>query len=105
MEKSKGLQKRPVELLDFETESDRFSIVHHPRLIAARPDTSSEEEESMDLKQRTSLKGLMANTNKGQTSKEAPKTQVAPNLPLPPPSLPANIRLKSIPDLRKKRPA
>ena len=59
----------------------------------------------MDLKQRTSLKGLMASRNKGQTSKKAPKTQVAPNLPFPPPSLPADLGLKSISDLRKKRPA
>ena len=59
----------------------------------------------MDLKQRTSLKGLMTNRNKGQTSKEAPKTQVAPNLPLPPPSLPADLEPKAIPNLRKKRPS
>ena len=59
----------------------------------------------MDLKQRMGLKGLMASRNKGQTSKEAPKTQVAPNLPFPPPSLPADLGLKSISDLRKKRPA
>jgi len=66
--------ERPVELSDSETKSDRFSTVHHPRLIVARPNTSSEEQESIDLKQRTGLKGLMANRNKGQTSKEAPKT-------------------------------
>ena len=46
----------------------------------------------------------MANRNKGQISKEAPKAQVTPNLPLPPPSLPVDLRLKAIPDLRKKRP-
>jgi len=59
----------------------------------------------MDLKQRTSLKGLMANRNKGQTSKEALKTQVAPNLPLPPLSLPADLKPKAVPNLRKKRPS
>ena len=47
----------------------------------------------------------MASRNKGQTSKEAPKTQVAPNLPLPPPSLLIDLGLKAISDLRKKRPA
>ena len=47
----------------------------------------------------------MASRNKGQTSKEAPKTQVTPNLPLPPPSLPVDLGLKAILDLRKKRPA
>ena len=82
-----GALERPVELSDSKTESDRFSTVHHPRLIVAQLDTSSEgEEEGMDLKQRTSLKGLLANRNKGSTSKEIPKTQVPFSLPSPPPS-------------------
>lgn len=58
----------------------------------------------MDLKQRISLKGLMANRNKGQTLKEAPKAQVTPSLPSPPPSLLIDLGLKAIPDLRKKIP-
>ena len=49
-EEKEGTPKRPVELSDSETESDRFSTVHHPRLIVAWPDTSSEEEKGMDLK-------------------------------------------------------
>ena len=59
----------------------------------------------MDLKQRTSLKGLMASRNKGQNSKEALKAQVTSTLPPPPSSLPADLELKAIPDLRKKRSA
>ena len=98
-----GAPKRPIELLDSETEFDRFSTVHHPRLIVARPNTSSKERESTDLKQRTGSKGLMASRNKGQTYKKAPKTQVASNLPLPPPLLPIELGLKAILDLRKKR--
>ena len=70
----KGVPKRLVELSDSETESDRLSIAHRPKLVIARIDSSSEgEEEGMDLKQRTGLKGLMASRNKGQTLKEAPK--------------------------------
>ena len=38
-----GVPKRPVELSDSKIESDSFSTIHHPRLIVARPDTSSEE--------------------------------------------------------------
>ena len=69
------MMKRPVQLSDFETESDRFSAAHPSRLIVAEVTTSSEEEEEgMDLKQMTSLKGLLANMNKGSISKEAPKT-------------------------------
>ena len=94
-----------MELLDSKHEFDRFSTTHSPKLVVARVDTCSEvEEEGMDLKPRTSLKGLMANRNKGSTSKEAPKTQVPPNLPPPPLSLPADLRLKANPNLRKKRP-
>ena len=42
--------ERLVELLNFEATLDRFSVAHSPRLIVARVDTSSEEEEGMDLK-------------------------------------------------------
>ena len=62
------------------------------------------EEEGMDLKPRPSLKGLLANRNKGSTSKEVPKTQVPPSLPLPPSLPPTDPGLKAIPNLRKKRP-
>lgn len=57
----------------------------------------------MDLKQRPSLKGLMANRNKGSTSKDIPKTQVTLNLLPPHPQLPTDLRLKANPNLRKKR--
>ena len=57
----------------------------------------------MDLKQRISLKGLMANRNKGQTSKDVPKTQVPLSLP-PLPPLPTNVGLQANSNLRKKRP-
>ena len=73
--KEEGVPKRPVQLSDYESKSNRFSATYPPRLIVAQVTTSSEEEEEgMDLKQRTSLKGLLANRNKGSISKEAPKT-------------------------------
>ena len=49
------------------------------------------------------MKGLLANRNKGSTSKEAPKTQVPTSLPLPPPQLIPDLRLKANPNLKKKR--
>ena len=55
----------------------------------------------MYLKQRTGLKGLLANRNKGSTSKEAPKTQVPPSLP-PPPLPPTNLELRANLNLKKK---
>ena len=46
----------------------------------------------------------MAARNKGSTSKEAPKSQVPPNLPLPPPPPPTDLGLYAISNLKKKRP-
>ena len=64
-----------MQLSDSETESDKFSTVHPSKIVVAQVTTSSEEEEEgMDLKQRTGLRGLMANRNKGSTLKEIPKT-------------------------------
>ena len=100
-----GAPERPVELSDFEHESNRFSIAHPLKLIVARVNTSSEiEEEGMDLKPRSGLKGLLANKNKGSTLKEVPKTQVSTSLPLPPPPPSTDLELKAIPNLRNKRP-
>ena len=104
LEKEEEALESPVELSDSETESDRFSAAHPPKLIVARVNTSSEEEEKgMDLKQRIGLKGLLANKNKGSTSKEAPKIQVPPSLPPSPPPF-TNLGLHANPNLKKKRP-
>ena len=105
LEDEEGVAERLVELLDSETEPDKLPIPHPSKLTVANVGASSEEEEEgMDLKQRTGLRGLMANRNKGSTSKKVPKTQVPANLPPPPPQLPADLGLKVNPDLRKKRP-
>ena len=96
--------ERPVELSDSAADLDGFSTTHSSRLIVAQVDTSLKEEEGMDLKQRSSLKGLLANRNKGSTSKEVTKTQVPLNLPPPPP--PVTVEgLIPCPDLKKKRKA
>lgn len=57
----------------------------------------------MDLRKGSSLKGLLANRNKGTPSKQASKSQIPLNLP-PPPLLPTDLGLKGLPDLKKKRP-
>ena len=95
--------ERPIELSDSKDDLYRFFATHSPRLMVARVDTSSEDEEGvMDLKQRTSLKGLLANRNKGSASKDVPKTQVP--LSLPPPLLPMTaVRLLPNPDLKRER--
>ena len=55
----------------------------------------------MDTKKRPGLKGLLANKNKGGSSKEAPKTQ--PPVVLPPPP-PIDLGLQAMPNLKKMRP-
>ena len=95
------MPERPVELSDSEANLDRFSAAHSPGLIVARVDTSSKEEEGMNLKQRSNLKGLLANRNKGSTSKEVLKTQVPHNLPPLPPHVIAE-GLLPCPHLKKK---
>ena len=95
---------RLVELSDSDLDLDRFSVAHSPRLIVAWIDTSQEiEEEGMDLKLRSGLKGLMSNRNKGQSSKDVPKVQAPASLSSPPPP-PTNPGLQANPILRRKRP-
>ena len=96
---------RLVEVSDSEVGLDRFSAANFPRLVVARIDTSEEEEEEdTALNQRRSLRDLMAERNKGLSSKEAPKSQVPPTLPPPPPLPPIDLGLNVMKDLKKKRP-
>ena len=45
------MPERPVKLSDSEADLDRFSATYSLRLIVARVNTSSEEQEGIDLKQ------------------------------------------------------
>ena len=51
-----------------------------------------------------SLRELMAARNRGTTLQEIPKSQVPTTLPLPPLMIPIDLKLKPIPNLKKKRP-
>ena len=55
----------------------------------------------MDQKRRPGLRGLMANRNKGGSSKVASKTQ-PPEIHAPPPT--ADLGLLVMPHLKKRRP-
>lgn len=103
LEEEGEVPDRLVELLDFEIESDKFSAARSSRLVVVRVDTSSEEEEGIDLNPRRSLKSLVAGRNKGSSSKEVPESQIRANLP---PSLPPSITTVGLllcPDLKKNR--
>ena len=83
------MSARPVELSDFDSNLDRASVAPDLGLAITQVDTSQEvEEERMDLKQRSGLKGLLSNRNKGQSSKDVPKKQ--PTSKAPPPLPPTS---------------
>ena len=92
-----------MEISDSETESNRLFTAHQPGQTIAFVEISSEEAEAMDLKKRSSLRGLMANRGKGATLSETLKTQTPSNLP-PPHLPPVDQGLCTNLDLKKKRP-
>ena len=96
--------ERIVEILDFEIESDKLSTAHQLGQTVVFVETSSKEAEIMDLKKRSSLRGLIANRGKEATPLEAPKTQTSANLPLLPPLPPVDQGPCVNPKLKKKRP-
>ena len=81
-EEEEGVPERLVEHSNSEAELDRLSAAHSPKLVVARINTSSEEED-VALNQKRSLRDLVSG-RKGSSSKDAPKTQLPPNPPLPP---------------------
>ena len=93
-----GPSEKPVDILDFETESINISSVHPRQLIIMQIDSGSKEQ--MDQKKRPGLRELLASRNKGGSSKEAPKTQ-PPEIPAPPP--PTDPSLLAMPNLKKRR--
>ena len=95
---------RLVELSNFDSDINRALAAPNPGLVIAQVDTSQEiEEEGMDLKPRSGLKGLLSNINKGQSSRDALKEQATSK---PPPPLPptTDLALQPLPNLRQKRP-
>ena len=69
----KRTPEKLVKLSDSETEFDKLSMAHQPEQTVALVDTSSEEGENIDQKKRPSLRGLIANRNKGATLTKIPK--------------------------------
>ena len=65
---------------------------------------TSDEEEVMAPKTGPSLKELMKSRNKASSPKDKKKSKPPANPPPPRPQIPAGLRLKPNPDLRKKRP-
>ena len=92
---------RIVELSDSDSDLDRASAAPDLGLVTTQVGTSQEleEEEGMNLRQRSGLRGLLANRNKGQSSKDASKEQLTSKAPLPPPPT-SDVALQPMPNLR-----
>ena len=98
------MSARLVELSDSDSDLDQASAAPNLGLVIAQVDTSQEiEEEGMDLKPRSGLRGLLSNRNKGQFSNDALKEQPTSKTPPPLPSS-SDPTLQSMPNLRWKRP-
>ena len=93
-----------VKLSDSDLDIDRALAAPNLGLVIAQVDTSQEiEEEGMDLKPRSGLRGLLSNRNKGQSSRDAPKEQATSKMPPPLPPT-TDAALQPMPNLRWKRP-
>lgn len=88
----------PIKIPDSEGELDKSSVARSPQLIIAKVDSNSEEEDAMALNPRKGLTDLMAERNKGLSSKEAPKSQLPLTLPPYPPSPTTTANLLFIPN-------
>ena len=72
-------------------------------MITYVEDSSDDEVEEMASKSNKSLRELMKGKNKMSTPQEANKSKLTVNPSPPPPQLPADLGLKPVPELRRKR--
>ena len=72
-------------------------------MITYVENSSDDEVEEMALKSDKSLRELMKGRNKVSTLQEANKSKPLVNPPPPSPQLPADLGLKPVPELRRKR--
>ena len=85
-------------------ETDEYSCVQAPApVITYMEDSSDEEVEEMAPKPDKSLRELMKWRNKVSTPQKANKSKPPVNPPPPPFQLPADLGLKPVPELRRKR--
>ena len=95
---------KAIVILEAEDEKDEYSCIQTPTpIITYVEDSSDNEAEEMAPKSGQSLRELMKGRNKAPTPQEANKSKPLLNPLPPPPQLPADLGLKSNPELRRKR--
>ena len=101
-EETQGVEA--ILISEAEEEIDRYSCVQvSAPVITCVEDSSNEKAEEMAPKTDKSLRELMKGRNKASTPQEANKSKPPVNHPPPPPQLPANLGLKLVLELRRKR--
>ena len=97
-------QVEVIVISEAKEETDEYSCVQTPTpIVTYVKDSSDNEEEEMAPKSTPSLRELIKRRNKAPSPQEANKSKPPVNPPPPPPQLPANLGLKTNPELRRKR--
>ena len=96
-------EKEAIVISETEEEADEYSCVQTLAPIITYVKDSSYNEEEMAPKTGPSLRELMKGRNKMPSPQEISKSKSPVNPPPPPPQLPADLKLKPNPELRRKR--
>ena len=96
-------EKEAIVISEAEEEADEYSCVQTLAPIITYVKDSSYNEEEMAPKTGPSLRELMKERNKMPSPQEISKSKPPVNPSPPPPQLPADLRLKPNPKLRRKR--
>ena len=92
------------DLSEAEEGADEQSCVQTPAQVITYIADTSDKEEDMAPRTGPSLKELMKGRNKESSPQDKGKSKQTAHPPPPPPQVPADLRLKPNPDLRRKRP-
>ena len=92
-----------IVISEAEEEADEYSCIQTPALIITYVEDSLDNEEEIAPKTSPSLRELMKGRNKAPSPQEKSKSKPPVNSPPPPSQLPADLRLKPNPELRRKR--
>ena len=96
-------EEEAILISEAEEGADEHSCVQTSAQVITYIGDTSDEEEAMASKIGLSLKELMKSRNKAPSLEDKNKSKPPTNPPPPPPQIPADLRLKPNPDLRKKR--